>query len=81
MAATYGEILEESLENLDYLLDVMTAFSMQMNDAERLRIIHDTDRRVTRNLNDLRRFNRHNLSIAENRKRWDRQPLKQWYEK
>ncbi|AGA77630.1 hypothetical protein [Echinicola vietnamensis] len=81
MAATYSEILGRSLENLDYLLDVMTAFTVQMNDAERLRIIHDTDQRVTENLNALRSFNRRNLSIAENRSRTQVQPLKKLYEK
>ncbi|GGF44157.1 conjugal transfer protein TraI [Echinicola rosea] len=82
MAATYANILEESVQNLQHLTDVLTAYSIQMGDAERLEIIYRTDKKVQENLNELRSFNSRNFQVLRAREYYpsSNAPIKSLYD-
>ncbi|MBN7817475.1 conjugal transfer protein TraI [Algoriphagus pacificus] len=63
----YLELLEESLDNLQHVTEVMTSFSVQMNDADRLKALHETEGRIRSNLLDLRIVNRKNFKLIHSR--------------
>lgn len=60
-------ILSESLKNLDRLQMVISPGSMQLTDAGRLGIIHNTDSAMNGLLTDLRQFVAFNNSTAQQR--------------
>ncbi|WP_236252935.1 conjugal transfer protein TraI [Echinicola sp. 20G] len=82
MASHYSLILDESVRNLGHLMDVMTAYSVQMSDAERLEIIYRTDKKVEKNLNDIRRFNQQNFQVIGAREYYPKsnEPLEYLYD-
>ncbi|AGA80306.1 hypothetical protein [Echinicola vietnamensis] len=82
MAAAYTNILEQSVQNLQHLTDVLTAYSIQMGDAERLEIIYRTDKKVQENLNELRSFNRRNFQVLRAREYYPQAnaPIKSLYD-
>ncbi|MBN3584838.1 conjugal transfer protein TraI [Algoriphagus aestuarii] len=63
----YLELLEESLDNLQHVTKVMTSFSVQMNDADRLKALHETEGRIRNNLLDLRNVNQKNFNLIHSR--------------
>ncbi|MBB6324488.1 putative ubiquitin-like protein YukD [Algoriphagus iocasae] len=77
---TYQHILEASLENLDHLTGIMTSFTVQMNDADRLRALHQAEKRIRGNLHDLRAFNARNYRLISSRHSPFSDPLKQHYD-
>lgn len=52
----YAKMLEASLHNLEELGIAITSVSTQMNDAQRLEVIHRIALQMEQNLSDLRRF-------------------------
>lgn len=60
----YSGILNESIKNVDQLFLVINAFTTQMSDAERLKIIDDVADNIRKNLTDLRQFNQQNIGIS-----------------
>ncbi|MBB5396659.1 conjugal transfer protein TraI [Mucilaginibacter sp. AK015] len=81
MGTIYNGILQESLQNLDQLLMVVSDLSTQMDDAERLQKIGQAARAMQTNLDHLRQFNRQNagLSLLRAKDAQDRQQVKQLY--
>jgi hypothetical protein len=81
MDMIYSGILQESLRNLDALALVVSSFSTQMDDADRLSRISQASRAMQTNLDHLRQFNNQNASISLLRARdeQDRQNVRQLY--
>lgn len=81
MSNIYNGILQESLQNLDQLLLVLSSLSTQMDDAERLARISLAAKAMQTNLDHLRQFNRQNagLSLMRAKDAQDRQNVKQRY--
>jgi hypothetical protein len=81
MGNIYNGILQESLQNLDQLLLVVSNLSTQMDDAERLQKIGQAAKAMQTNLDHLRQFNRQNagLSLMRAKDTQDRQQVKQLY--
>ncbi|MCE7057599.1 conjugal transfer protein TraI [Algoriphagus sp. AGSA1] len=63
----YQRILNASLEHLNHLMGIMTSFTSQMNDADRLATIHLTEDNIRKNLEELRRVNAQNYKIMHSR--------------
>ncbi|HEV7333108.1 MAG TPA: conjugal transfer protein TraI [Flavisolibacter sp.] len=64
MEKVYAGILQKSLANLDLLLEVMAAYSVQMTDAKRLEIIDAAARAVQQTHTDLKQFNGQNMQLS-----------------
>lgn len=64
MQRVYTGILDESVKNLDQVLMAITALSTQMQDAERLKIIHEAAEKLETNYNDLKEFNAQNALLS-----------------
>ena len=81
MEDVYQGILLSSVQNLDHVLSVVDAFNTQMSDGQRLEIIHRTEKKVDKNLADLRGFNHRNiqLSLSRTNSEQNLQLLKQRY--
>jgi len=60
----YDGIYEQSVKNLDQVYLVINAFATQMDDADRLKIIDEADRRISNNYNDLKNFTQQNSLIS-----------------
>lgn len=69
MAEVYSGILKETEKNVDMLLLVAHFFTTRMSDADRLKLIHETDQKVDQNYNDLLLFNQQNSIISLQRKK------------
>lgn len=81
METIYSGILEESLRNLGQLRLAAGEFSTQMDDAERLSVIHAASSGIQTNLNHLREFDREAASLSLSRARdvQDRATIKSLY--
>ena len=64
MYKVYSGILDESVKNLDQILNVINAFTTQMSDAQRLAIIDDAAKRIDQNYSDIKEFNNENIKIS-----------------
>ena len=67
MQRTYSGMLEESLKNIDQLTLVINAFTTQMSDAARLKIINEVSDKSEETLSDLKEYNRQNKMILVER--------------
>lgn len=67
MENVYSGILGESLKNVDRLSLVINAFTTQMDDAGRMKIIQSVSEAVDENYNDLTRFNTQNILLGQER--------------
>ncbi|PZX59340.1 hypothetical protein LV84_01371 [Algoriphagus ratkowskyi] len=67
ISGVYQQILEESLQNLSHLTGVMSSFTTQMNDADRLASLHLAEDRIRKNLADLRSVNARNMGLIHSR--------------
>lgn len=76
----YQRILEESLENLHHLMRVMTSFTTQMNDADRLSTLHSAEENIRQNLSDLRAWNARYASLMHSRGIYPLNNIKQNYD-
>jgi vacuolar-type H+-ATPase subunit I/STV1 len=81
MESIYSGILQESLRNLDEALLAVNSHSTQMDDAERLQLVHQASSGMQTNLDHLRQYNSQNvtLSLERSRDERDRQTLRQLY--
>ncbi|WEK17864.1 MAG: conjugal transfer protein TraI [Candidatus Pedobacter colombiensis] len=64
MEKVYTGILEESINNLDQILLVLSSFKTQMTDAERLIIINKAADQMDANYTSLKKFNTQNISTS-----------------
>jgi len=69
MENVYGGILQESIRNLEEATMAVTAFSTQMDDAERLVMVHHASAGMQTNLDHLRQYNNQNAIISYERAR------------
>ncbi|WP_143197605.1 conjugal transfer protein TraI [Chitinophaga niabensis] len=60
----YSGILNSSIETVNDILLIMESFSVRMSDAERLKIISDTNLALDKYLADLRKFNQRNRLLS-----------------
>lgn len=67
MKKVYGAILDETVKNIELLSSVVTSFSLQMTDSERLALIDQASARVDSNYSDLLSFNRENKMLSLSR--------------
>ncbi|MBK1439797.1 TerB family tellurite resistance protein [Parapedobacter sp. ISTM3] len=81
MAGVYGNLFDSSLRNLDELAMILTASSLRMSDAERLRAIDRLHESMEGKLVSLREFNRHasGLDAARERAWQEMETLKNMY--
>ncbi len=79
MQRVYGAILEESVQQLDLLLLATRPSSIQLQDSQRLRLIHQAADRMEQLYSDLREFNEQNtrLSLLRSGERQQLQLIKQ----
>ncbi|MEB2782186.1 conjugal transfer protein TraI [Algoriphagus sp. C2-6-M1] len=80
ISGVYQQILEESLQNLSHLSGVMTSYTTQMNDADRLASLHLAEDRIRKNLVDLRSLNSRNMRLIHSRELLPLNNLKQNYD-
>lgn len=69
MGGVYSGILNQTLEDANGLLNIVTAFTTQMDDAARMKIIDDVGNKVYENYSDLQRFNTENEMLSLQRSR------------
>jgi hypothetical protein len=81
MESIYSGILQESLRNLGEALLAVNAFSAQMDDAERLQLVHQASAGMQANLDHLRQYNSQNVTLSLQRAKdeRDRQTIRQLY--
>jgi hypothetical protein len=81
MENVYGGILQESIRNLEEVTTALTAFSTQMDDAERMLMVHHASAGIQTNLDHLRQYNNQNAIISYERAQseQDRQTIKKLY--
>jgi hypothetical protein len=81
MENIYGGILQESERNLEEALTAVQSFSTQMDDAERLAMVHHASTGMQTNLGHLRQYNNQNVTLSLERARddQDRQAVKALY--
>ncbi|WP_425637945.1 conjugal transfer protein TraI [Algoriphagus yeomjeoni] len=80
ISGVYQQILEESIQNLSHLSGVMTSFTAQMNDADRLASLHLAEDRIRKNLVDLRSHNSRNMRLIRSRELLPLNNLKKNYD-
>lgn len=64
MAKVYAGILAESLSNVEELTSLVSSYSFQMSDGERMKLINVLSDRVEDNYQNLLRFNRQNSLLS-----------------
>ena len=64
MFAVYTGMFEESLQSLEQLSLVISAFATQMSDAKRMQIINDVSDNLDQSFMDLKQFNHQNKMIS-----------------
>ena len=64
MFETYSGIMDQSVKNLEEINLVINAFTTQMSDGERLKIIDQASARIDKNFEDLQKFNQKNVLIS-----------------
>ncbi len=60
----YSGIVDESIKNLDQILSILESFTVQMSDAERLKIINRAADGIDEQISDLRHFNNQNIQLS-----------------
>jgi hypothetical protein len=81
MTKVYGQLVKQSLENLDELTNILTASKLRMSDNDRIRAIDRIYAETTDKLQFLRYFNRNGimLSLQRTKEGGDATRLKQFY--
>jgi hypothetical protein len=64
IAAVYAGILNESVENINQLSRLTSAFVMQMDDGDRLQLLNTLGGRIDRNYADLEEFTQENILLS-----------------
>lgn len=62
--AVYSGIVDESVKNLDQILTIVESFTVQMSDAERLKIISRAADGIDEQISDLKHFNNQNIQLS-----------------
>ena len=73
MGKVYSGILQESIQNLERVVSVLQAFSLQMGDAGRLTLVNAAADAMQQNLSDLRAFSQQNVQLSLQRARNSRE--------
>lgn len=76
MAKVYAGILEESLGNVEELTSLVSSYSFQMSDGERMKLINAISDRVEENYQSLLQFNRENSLLSLQRSKSLREGLR-----
>lgn len=71
MDQVYSGILDATLKNAGQLLDIVSAFTTQMSDADRMKLINRVADQVDQNYGDLTRFNTENSLLSIGRAKDD----------
>lgn len=81
MENIYSGILQESARNLDEVMLAVNSFQTQMDDAERMALVHHASAGMQANLDHLRQYNNQNVTLSLERAKdeQDRQTAKQLY--
>ncbi|MBW4888958.1 conjugal transfer protein TraI [Mucilaginibacter sp. HMF5004] len=81
MEKIYSGILQESARNLDEVMLAVNSFQTQMDDAERISMVHHASSGMQTNLDHLRQYNNQNVTLSLERAKddLDRQAVKQMY--
>lgn len=69
MGSVYSGILQRTLEDAGSLLSLVSAFTTQMSDADRMRMVDQVAENVDEHYNDLQRFNAQNAMLSLQRSR------------
>ncbi|RYY55948.1 MAG: conjugal transfer protein TraI [Chitinophagaceae bacterium] len=64
MGEVYQGILQESVKNLDLVFLVLDSFRMQLDDAERLKLISSASAGIEENYRDLKKFNLQQMQLS-----------------
>lgn len=64
MVKVYGGILQESLTNLEQVVTVLQAFSLQMGDGGRMTLLSAAADRLQKNLGDIQAFSDQNVQLS-----------------
>lgn len=82
LGKVYGQLLNQSLDNLDQLVMVITAGKLRMSDEERLRVIDRVFTELEDKLVFLRNFNRETsvLNLQREREKTELKGMKGFYE-
>lgn len=64
MGNVYSGILNQTLEDANGLLNIVSAFTTQMDDAARMKMIDDVGNKVDEHYSDLQRFNTENEMLS-----------------
>lgn len=81
MYNVYSGILDQSVKNLDQIYTVINAFTTQMSDADRLKIIDAAANRIDQNYSDVKEFTNQSiqLSLQRSKDENDLSTVKQLY--
>jgi len=81
MENIYSGILQESAHNLDEVMLAVNSFQTQMDDAERMGLVHHASAGMQTNLDHLRQYNNQNVTLSLERAKddKDRQFVRQLY--
>lgn len=81
MENIYSGILQESVRNLDEVMLAVSAYKAQMDDAERMSMVHHASAGMQTNLDHLRQYNNQNVTLSLERAKdeQDRETVKQLY--
>jgi len=79
--SVYTGILNQSVANLDQLMNLVTSLKTQMSDEKRMELIDRVAKKIDENYADLKRFNNQNilLSLARAKDQQDAQSVKNLY--
>lgn len=64
MGEVYQGILQESVKNLDLVFLVLDSFRMQLDDAQRLKLISSASAGIEENYRDLKKFNLQQMQLS-----------------
>jgi len=82
MSFNYDSILENSLQNTDLIVHIISSFSTSMTDGQRLKLISYVEAKVQKNYKILRHYNFHNglISLQRANTAAERNHIKTLYE-
>lgn len=75
MGEVYAGILGQSVQNLDEIYMVIKSFSLQMGDAERMKVIAAAAAKIDRNYADLQEFTAQNETLSLSRSKDEQEVL------
>jgi hypothetical protein len=65
--SVYSGIIDASLKNIDQIFTILESFTVQMSDAERLKILNQCGDDIEKQISDLRRFTNENILLSTQR--------------